>query len=138
LLIVHAVVLAAANLPKTVMAADDWPPLRKGMWEYHRTIETPGTPGDPKIMQFASCANPGEDMKNQTKQLLSICKISPLVRAGSSYTYSAECKIGEDLMISKSVLTVESGNAYSIIVETQTGTKATREVLKASLKGACP
>jgi hypothetical protein len=135
----HAAVLAAAVLPMSVTAADDWPALRSGMWEFNRTIETPGAPSKPQALQKKKCTSPVEDMKKQNEMLTRAgCKFSPTVKAGNTYTFSAECKMQGASGTSKSVLTIESDSAYVVRVESQSGPKPTHEVLQARRTGDCP
>jgi hypothetical protein len=138
LLVACAMVLTAAALPMTVMAADEWPPLRSGMWEFNRTIEAPNT--KPRTMHFKACQDPVEATKKQIESLKENvgCKFSPIVRAGSTYTYTAECTINGAPFSSKSVYTVESDSEYTIRVESKSGSEPSHETLKAWRTGACP
>lgn len=130
--------LLAATLATGPAAADDWPALRAGMWEFNRTIETPGTPGKPQTMQTRKCTNPSDDMKRQNETLAKGgCKFSPITRAANIYTYSAVCKLQSASGTSKSVLTVESDSAYTIRVESDFGGEPTRELLRAKRMGNC-
>ncbi len=57
------VVLAAALATCPSVAADDWPALRIGLWEFNRTLETSGTPGKTQTIQTKKCTSPSDDMK---------------------------------------------------------------------------
>jgi uncharacterized protein affecting Mg2+/Co2+ transport len=131
-------VLLAAALPAGQAAADDWPALRAGMWEFNRTIETPGAQGKPQTMQTRKCTNPADDMKRQNDMLSKGgCKFSPVTRAGNTYSYSAVCNLQGASGTSKSVLTVESDAAYEIRIESDFGGEPTREWLRAKRTGDC-
>ena len=131
-------VLLAAALATGQAAADDWPALRAGLWEFNRTIETVGAQGKPETMQTRKCTNPSDDMKRQNDMLTkSGCKFSPVTRAGNTYSYSAVCKLQGASGTSKSVLTVESDAAYEIRIESDFGGEPTRELLRAKRTGDC-
>lgn len=135
-LIISMVALCAAG---TAAAADQWPLLRHGMWEFSRSIETPGKGGKPQTMQTKQCTNPTEDMKRQNEMLSKGgCRFSPVTRSGNVYTYSAQCKMQGMAGTSKSVLTVDGDSAYTIRIESDFGGEATREVLQARRTGDCP
>lgn len=130
-------ILLAATVIMGPAAADDWPALRTGMWEFNRTIETPGTPGKPQIIQTKKCTNPSDDMKKQNEMLTKGgCQFSPVTRSGNTYTYSAVCKLKVLSGTSKSVLTVENDSAYMIRIESDLG-EQTRELLRARRVGDC-
>lgn len=132
-------VLLAATLVTGRVAADDWPALRAGMWEFSRTIETPGASGKPQDIQKKDCTNPTDDMKKQNDMLTKAgCKFSPVVRAGNTYTFSATCTMQGASGTSKSVLTVQGDSAYEIRVDSDFGGKKTHEVLRAKRTGDCP
>ena len=132
------IMVLAATVVTGPAAADDWPALRTGMWEFSRTIETPGTPGKPQIIQTKKCTNPSDDMKKQNEMLKkSGCTFTPPVRAGNTYTYSATCNIQGATGTSKSVLTVEDDSAYSISIESDFAGTSTHEVLHARRVADC-
>lgn len=135
-LILSIVALCAAG---TAAAADQWPPLRHGMWEFSRSIETPGKGGKPQTMKTKQCTNPTEDMKRQNEMLSKAgCRFSPVTRSGNIFTYSAQCKMQGMAGTSKSVLTVDGDSSYTIRIESDFGGEATREVLQARRSGDCP
>ena len=114
------------------------PALSTGMWEFNRTIESSRTPGKPQTIQTKTCTNPSDDMRKQNEMLTrSGCKFSPVTRAGSTYSYSAACKLQGAEGTSKSVLTVENDGAYTIRVESNFGGEPTRELLRARRVGDC-
>ena len=120
------------------VAVDDWPALRTGMWEFNRTIESPGAPDKARTVQTKKCTSPSEDMKKQNEMLTKGgCKLSPVTRAGNTYTYSATCKLQGSAGTSKSVLAVETDSAYTIRVESDFGGEPTRELLRARRIGDC-
>jgi hypothetical protein len=121
------------------VAADEWPALRHGMWEFSRAIEgmTPG--GPPKVVETKRCINPTDEFRRQKDMLTkSGCTFTPVTRAGNVYTYSATCRMQGMAGTSRSVLTAEGDSAYSLRVDSDFGGKPTRELLKARRIGDCP
>lgn len=119
-------------------AADEWPTLRRGQWQFTRTMDTPGAPGKPRVVTTTECTDPAEDMKQQNATLSkSGCRFTPVVKAGNTYTFSAECSMPGYNGRSKSVMTVESDSAYTVNVESTSGKDTTREVLRARRTGDC-
>ena len=95
-----------------VAYADEVPLLRQGLWEYQRTAG---------LNKFAAteCIDPSEDLRRQHTALEKMgCKLSPALRAGSTYTYTADCSVklpsGAVTFSTMSVLTAESDTAYRI------------------------
>ena len=95
-----------------VAYADEVPLLRQGLWEYQRTAG---------LNKFAAteCIDPSEDLRRQHAALEKMgCKLSPPQRAGSTYTYTADCSVklpsGAVTFSTISVLTAESDTAYRI------------------------
>ena len=95
-----------------VAYADEVPLLRQGLWEYQRTAG---------LNKFAAteCIDPSEDLRRQRTALEKMgCKLSPALRAGSTYTYTADCSVklpsGAVTFSTMSVLTAESDTAYRI------------------------
>jgi hypothetical protein len=92
--------------------ADEVPLLRQGLWEFQRTVG---------VNKFAAteCIDPSEDLRRQHTALEKMgCKLSPALRAGSTYSYTAECSVklpsGVVTFSMTSVLTAESDTAYRI------------------------
>jgi hypothetical protein len=92
--------------------ADEVPLLRQGLWEYQRTAG---------VNKFAAteCIDPSEDLRRQHTALEKMgCNLSPALRAGSTYTYTADCSVklpsGAVTFSTTSVLTAESDTAYRI------------------------
>ena len=121
-----------------VATAEEPPPLRAGMWEFTRTIESEGTSGQPQVMTSSKCTNPSQDMKGRNQQLSAMgCKVSPMTKSGKTYTFTSDCTIKGVTVHSKSVLTVESATAYTVRVESRSSSGGTNETLKALRTGDC-
>lgn len=129
--------LCVTALPCTTIA-DDLPALRKGMWEFNRSVEDSKTPGKPMNMTNKKCADPTADMKQMNGALTRQgCKFSPVVKTGNAYSFSADCQIQGVSMQSRSVMSVESDSAYKVDVTSKAGAQSTREVLVAKRLGDC-
>ncbi|MDQ2963489.1 MAG: hypothetical protein M3R31_10090 [Pseudomonadota bacterium] len=108
LLVLVALLTAAPSIAR----AAEVPMLRQGVWEYQRTVG---------INKFAAteCIDPSEDLRRQHTALEKMgCKVSPALRAGPTYTYTADCSVklpsGVVTFSTTSVLTAESDSAYRI------------------------
>jgi hypothetical protein len=92
--------------------AEDVPLLRQGLWEFQRIAGT---------QKFAAtaCIDPSEDLRHQHAALERMgCKVAPVVRDGTTYTYAADCALklpsGVMTFSTATVLTAESSTAYRI------------------------
>ena len=108
----HLLLVALLTAAPWVAYADEVPLLRQGLWEYQRTAG---------LNKFAAteCIDPSEDLRRQRTALEKMgCKLSPALRAGSTYTYTADCSVklpsGAVTFSTVSVLTAESDTAYRI------------------------
>jgi hypothetical protein len=115
--------------------ADEVPPLRQGLWEYQRSAGA---------NKFAAteCIDPSEDLRRQhTVQEKMGCKLSPALRAGSTYTYTAECSVklpsGAVTFSTTSVLTAESDIAYRIENRLTSQSGTTNESITAQRVADC-
>jgi predicted secreted protein len=97
-------------------SAEDMPSFRQGLWEYQRTAGT-------NRYAATECIDPGEDLRRQQTVLQKLgCKLAPTTRAGSTWTYGADCTVqlpsGFVAFSTASLLTADSDVAYQ--VETRT------------------
>jgi hypothetical protein len=116
--------------------AEDLPQFNKGKWQFERTVQNGA--GKPQTLSSSKCASPSEDMKMRSEGAAKAgCKVTPVAKSGSSYTYSATCPIGGKPVESTSVMTVESASAYRVSVESKSGGKVSKEVLVAKRVGDC-
>ena len=126
------VALIATALPA---AADDWPSLRQGLWEFQRTM------GAQKV-DAKKCVDPVADMKRQNAMLeKNGCVISPLKKSGSTYTFESSCNMkmpgAEIRSASTSVITVENDSAYRLEVRGTMDGEPTNETMTAKRIGDC-
>jgi hypothetical protein len=119
--------------------SDDLPSFRRGMWEFHRTIEGAGSQGKPQTITNKKCTDPTEDMKKQNEMLSKAgCTFSPVTRGGNVYSFTSDCTVKGVSLHGKTVITVESDGAYTVSIETRQGMQVTKETLKARRTGDCP
>ena len=118
--------------------ADELPTLKKGLWEFKRTVG--GSAGSAKAQPIVSreCVDPKEDMKKQNEMLTKAgCKFSPLKKSGNAYSFTADCQIQGRHAQSKSIITVDNDSAYRVDVENKGGAQISKELLFARRIGDC-
>jgi hypothetical protein len=127
-----AAVLAAAQW---TAGADGFPSLRQGLWEYQRTA------GANKYAA-KECLDPSEYLLGrQAAQERIGCRLSPIKRVGSTYTYGADCAVklpsGAAMFSTTSVLTVDSDSAYRIETRTTSANGTSNESITAQRVADC-
>lgn len=116
---------------------DEWPAFRPGLWQFDRTME--GIAPAPQKVSRKQCVDPTADQNNQRARLTAAgCEFSPIVRAGTTYRYSATCRIAGETTSSSSVLEFQSPEAYKLVVDSTTAGQKSHEVLVARRLGDCP
>lgn len=129
--------ICAGALPYLALA-DDLPTLRKGMWEFNRTVEDPKAAGKPMKVTNKKCTDPTADMKQANEMLTKRgCKFSSVVRSGNTYSFTSDCPLQGVSVKSRSIMTVESDSAYRVDVTSTTGTRSAKEVLVAKRIADC-
>jgi hypothetical protein len=135
-------VTVAAALGAEIARAQEPPALRRGAWEYTRTVQGMGQPI--KATARKDCASPTEEMRQQRETLSkSGCRFADVARAGGTYRFTATCPApgGSGSMVSRSVLTARGDAAYTVTVDSEgtIGGKTTRthEELVARQVGDC-
>jgi hypothetical protein len=127
-----SVVLICASALPYLALADDLPTLRKGMWEFNRTVEDPKAAGKPMLVTNKKCTDPTADMKKINEMLAKQgCKFSPVAKNGNTYSFTSDCPFQGATLKSRSVISVESDSAYRVDVTSTTGARSTKEVLVA-------
>ena len=113
----------------TVLAAD-WPVFKPGNWTFEQTMSSTGAA--PDKASNTRCTDPTADHKAQQGMFANAgCQVMSLTQNGNTYRYSATCKLGGMTTKSDSVLTVESAEAYTITVDSNTDGSKTYDVLHA-------
>lgn len=119
-----------------IAAAGDEPAFRYGQWQFDRTVQNPG--GAPQKLSNSKCVDPGADWVAQRQKMTKLgCQVTPTVRSGSTYRFTATCKIGSVTAISDNVLKLDSPDSYSVTVESDTAGMKTHESLVARRTGDC-
>ena len=95
----------AVALFATAAIAEELPTLKRGMWQFDRTVN------GREMGVITQCANPTADMKDQNAILTAAgCNFSPVRQDGDKYIFDVTCAIksGSALINSKttSVMTV--------------------------------
>jgi hypothetical protein len=128
-----------ARLCATLWAQEaEWPTFRPGRWEFTRTIEKLGGPFKPTTLTRTGCHDPTSEMKKQNDFLTrSGCRVSPIVRRGDVYTFSASCTVEGRSSTTNSSLTAQGQDGYTVEIESRIGEEATREKLSARRLGDC-
>ena len=119
-----------------VIASDDLPAFRQGMWKLTRTVAG-------KLVETHRCTNPGDDMKRQNAMLQKAgCTFSPVRRSGNTYTFDTDCALngprgGGMTSHTTTVMIVEGDSAYRLeVTGTQDGAPM-KETLVARRDGDC-
>lgn len=119
------------------VAAQDWPPLKQGMWEISRTMQAPGG-GAPKVVNSKRCMDPVADWKKQNAQLGQMgCTFSPMKKTGASYTFTASCNVMGTSSNTTTTIVPDGDSAYTLTVTGTTDGAPTKEVMKATRVGEC-
>lgn len=140
--------LVLAGVP--VAAAQDYPKLKPGQWE----ITTTTTPMGSAAKSGAASSPPAKSTmctdEAMQKQLIEMgagmrremCSKSDFKRDGSRIVTSAECKIGESTIRSRTVMTLSGDTAYRTEIAATyeppfMGMKETKSVVDGKYVGAC-
>jgi hypothetical protein len=128
---------ASPTISGRTAAAADWPAFKRGNWTFDRTMTGEGAAA--KKVSTSKCTDPTADQKAQRAMLAKAgCQFTPLTQSGTTYRYSAICKMAGMTTTSDSVLEVESAEGYTITVDSTSDGSKTHEVLHARRTGDCP
>jgi hypothetical protein len=132
-----AVAVVAIVASMTAVAADTWPPLRQGMWEIARTMQSPGG-GPPTTMPLKRCMNPSDEWQRQQDNLTKAgCTMTPVKKSGNTYTFSASCNMMGVASKTTTTIVAEGDSAYTMTVEGETDGKPTKEKATGKRLGDC-
>jgi len=132
---VPAIALLTAFSVSIALAAD-WPSFEPGNWSFDRVMSGAGAAREK--VSHTECTDPTADHHKQQAMLAKAgCQFSPLTQTGTSYRYSATCKMGGMTTRSDSVLEAVSAEAFTITVDSVIGDSKTHEVLTARRIGNC-
>jgi Protein of unknown function (DUF3617) len=99
----------------SAMAQDeDYPPLRRGMWEVSRTLQSPDKPDQAKKLTFKKCADPVEEMKKQHAALKKLgCILLPPRQNGDTYSFKWQCDNDAVRGAGQTIVTVDGDSQYT-------------------------
>jgi Protein of unknown function (DUF3617) len=141
LFIPSAVLLASVATLAFAATAIDLPPVKSGMWE---TKTTPASGSREIVTQMClDAAIQKEMLQMGTGLTKSLCTRNDLRRDGSKIYGTAECKIGESKMQSKSVMTFAGDSAYHTEISANydppfMGKTTTSTTVDGKWTGPCP
>jgi hypothetical protein len=110
--------------------ADDLPVFKQGMWVFNRTISG-------KSMEMRRCVDPNENVLQKPG-----CKISPIKKSGTRYTFTADCPEGNPQSPilgghTDVVLEVKGDSFYQVVSEGVVAGQTVKEYLDARRSGDC-
>lgn len=136
--IIELLAIAFVTVTAPVSAADGFPQLKPGLWEFSRAKGAFPAQGKPPTQSVRQCTSPAEDMKKKWTQLATgECRFTPITRNGNRYTYTSVCKrYGAEFQL-RSVVTVNSEADYRVETQTRGAGGASNEVVIAHRLGDC-
>ncbi len=133
-----ALLLATLLTPASLFAGDDLPALRKGMWEFNRTLAGQGAGGKDVQINSKQCVDPWGSMKAMKEALAKQgCKATPGSMKGNVRTSVTECPMQGVMVRSETIMTITSDSAYTVSITTTSGGKTNKETLVAKRAGDC-
>ena len=132
-----AALAATPALPHT-SKPDDPPVLRKGLWEYKRTLPGQGAGGKDAEIASKKCADPTAAFKTMGEMMAKQgCKFAPPSVKGNVRTTASECPVSGGVVTSESVMTLTGDSAYTMDITTTSGGKTSKQMLVAKRVGDC-
>jgi hypothetical protein len=131
-------VLAGAMTFPAFSLAEEFPPLRPGLWEFVRSMND--STGSHRQTTFTQqkCADPTADMKKMHAKLSKQgCALSPLSRNEDTYASTAVCTVFGVQMESRTLLTVKGDSDYSVVVTSIGTAGSVTEEISAARLGDC-
>ena len=127
----------AVSIPATALGAEP-PVLKKGIWEYKRTMFGAAAGGMNAESTNKRCADPAAAMKIMSEALAKQgCKVTPPIVKGNERTSMTECTVNGTVVHSERVMTIASDSAYKVSITTSGGGRTSREVMAAKRVGDC-
>lgn len=125
------------------VAAQDYPKLKAGQWEI--TVDRGAAAKGPASMRNTMCTDDAaqRDMiANGMGMSRELCTRNEFRRDGARYVGTAECRLGESLMQSRSVMTLTGDTAYRIDISAtfdppMMGMKESRTAISGQYVGPC-
>lgn len=120
-------------------AEEQWPKVQHGLWEVERSVEN-----EEGSFKDSNCTNPIQDLKKQNRTLEqnNDCQYDPPSEDGDSYRYRTECAMNKMggasfSVVTTSVLTMDGGNAYTLVMERAINGATKKETVRAKRVGDC-
>ncbi len=132
---------AAFALIFTAAVAQDIPNMKEGLWKLHMVTSSPG--GQPQDTTYSLCRNHAYDRKAHDLMKQTGCTISEAAAAGGKRTFSTVCKMGEETITSKSVLTSSGDTSFhsettTVYSPAMDGKSQSTTVQDQTYIGSCP
>ena len=133
-----------AALVSTLALADSKPPpedppaLRKGLWEYKRTMTGQGAGGKDAELTSKKCIDPAAAYLSMADMLAKQgCKTTAHSVKGNVRASATECPVQGGVLKSQRVMTIANDGAYTVDITTTGSGKTSRETLVAKRVGDC-
>jgi hypothetical protein len=123
--------------------AQEYPKLKSGHWELTITTSRANNAQPQKSTMCIDDALQKEMMSMGAGMSREMCTRNEFKRDGAKYIGSAECKIGESKIVSRSVMTLTGDTAYHTEINATyeppfMGMKDSQTMLDGKYMGACP
>ena len=102
-------------------AADDFPQLRSGLWEYQRTVQRSDENWSPKDITVRECQNPISVLQKQNDLYRKLgCAIATTRVTESTYQVTADCPTTNGIKVeSRGVTTFDGDSAYTSVIDSE-------------------
>jgi hypothetical protein len=123
--------------------AQDYPKLKSGHWEVAISTGKAGSMPPQKSTMCIDDALQREMMSMGAGMSREMCTKNEFKREGARYLGSAECKMGESKILSRSVMTLTGDTSYRTVINATyeppfMGMKESQTTLDGKYMGACP
>lgn len=121
LFIVAFVLLRTAVNYSYVVAADELPTLREGLWEYQRTLQRSDEDWSPKDTTVRECGNPTTVLEQQNTVYRKFgCAIVATRVTEATYQVTADCPEKNGIKTkSRGVTTFDGDSAYTSVIDSE-------------------
>ena len=126
-----------------IALAQDYPKLKSGHWELTMTTSKANNAAPQRSTMCIDDALQREMMSMGAGMSREMCTRNEFKRDGARFVGSAECKMGESKILSRSVMTLTGDTAYHTEISATyeppfMGMKDSQTVLDGKYMGACP
>ena len=115
------VLLHVALNPAVVVASDELPPLREGLWEYQRTLQRSDENWTPKDTVVRECGNPTTVLEQHSAVYRKLgCAIVSIRVTEATYQVNADCPSKNGIKTeSRGVTTFDGDSAYTSVIDSE-------------------